>query len=327
MPITSKERKLLHYLDRFDVSGLICDQVSAVLIPVSNSAIYSLNLAENQRCVAKLSITGILESPPSPDISEDEDACFENTNHFAQVPFSENGNGSCRVLVLRQTPDLCVFTIGAGAGNYVKLKHDTAREGDCWINALHCQFIPHTDDDSMTLHNLSTSVIIAKGTQGVITIEHKKEAILRRNTWLLRLGDGLDFLVKIFPRPIEVFTRGWELLSRDSNTLNATPAMEKKSGSKTSENKNVVKGKSSQSQDLLQPTGQAHTSQHVLLGKTRITEVFKAIRNGRLVAAKICRQPTWAEAAKTWANEANILRELSGCVRYFFKRISRYVLS
>ena len=124
----------------------------------------------------------------------------------------------------------------------------------------------------MTLHNSSTSLIIAKSIQDVISIERNKEAI---DKWLRMLDDGLKFLINIFPGPVDVLTHDWKLLSSDSNTLSLTSAKENLMRLKTLKKNNIVKRKSSQPQDFSQSADQAHIMQYELIEKTHITEVVK----------------------------------------------------
>lgn len=325
MSVVWKELRSVYQVDRLDLGDLERGDVLAILFPVSESAIHSLNLKENRKNVFTLSTLSDPKFPPSPSHSEDEGSCFEAKSYFAPKNREEKPGGSHRVIVLRHKPDQCTFTFGTGANHYVNLQHKGPCERYCWINASHCQFIPHTDDDSLTLYNTSTSILIAKRLttpQDVVSIVQHEEAILRHGIWLLTLGEGMEFVIKIPPRPIDQFTRGWELIASCSNMVSSVTVKKGAKNSKSSKSC-VVKKKGPPSQDATQQAGPIKISQHELIGKTRTTEVFKATRNGRVVAAKVCRQAYWAEAAKDWANEANILRMLHGCVRLLPEIVQR----
>jgi hypothetical protein len=58
------------------------------------------------------------------------------------------------------------------------------------------------------------------------------------------------------------------------------------------------------------PMRESHTTDE-LIGKTKQTLVFKAIRKGTTVAIKVCRKPGVKESADAWKNEFKILKRLN----------------
>lgn len=254
----------------------------AILIPTSESTIYSLDLPEN---CGVCSPVGDSTQLPSPCSSSSED---EGSN-----PPSEAASGSrthsnrrrrnrSRAIWLGQSGNTERFTLGASKSNDVILEHPQhADEECCYINLVHVQLYPDPDRDSLVVYNNSNLVFFAQSLTthpATSTIPPSKEASLERGSWQLTLGKGLAFEIKIIPWAAREKAReeldGWSLIS-PLPAINAEPK-----------------------------------DRQELIGKTTRTLVFKATRNKAVVAIKLCIKPTLKEPADTWRNETEIITRL-----------------
>lgn len=94
------------------------------------------------------------------------------------------------------------FTLGSDLGNYFVLSADPASKNPlCYINIYHCQLFPDPDFSDIWLHNSSTSQQTVRrwplslDTRFLSPLESSR---LGAGVWILRLGEGLLFLLRVF---------------------------------------------------------------------------------------------------------------------------------
>jgi len=142
--------------------------------------------------------------------------------------------------------------------------------------------------------------------QTVVTISSNKDTILQLGSWHLNLGEGLDFLIKIFPRPHQEVSYSRSIIfegpTKRSKTSKAVRSREK-----------GATGQRPQSSTSNRASLECLLRRE-LIGQTSLTKVFRDIHKGRVVAAKVCRHPSLKWAADAWTNEASILSRLKNHV-------------
>lgn len=115
----------------------------AVLIPLSESAIHSSKLPENEKRVTKFSSTALCGRLTSSSIKLKEKLSQKSASNK-----------------LEPTAETSQYTLGSDKTGYIFLQ--TSGEDECWVNFQHCRIIPDPDEDCVVLHNTSTSMFTAQ---------------------------------------------------------------------------------------------------------------------------------------------------------------------
>ena len=323
--------------------------IRAILRPLSKSAAYSVHLQENRRCAC---LVAELQSLPSPCSSDDEDGAqkssLSNTPKGTPIAKERLDKGQAAI-VLRQSQENERFTFGASPNNDVVLKHPEQLDQEpCYINLLHFQLYPDPDYEALHLYNNSgssfaVSSLPAPRLEDNLLPGH--HASLEHGSWRLRLGNGLDFEIRIMPYTPEEAVYHASIISptreisfakaKRTTEIVGQPkrktemaeqskrAIPKKSlsrqtgseaasaGKKALEAGLLGEGSGRQENPELQP--QSHSkipTPNETIGQNMRTQVFKANRNGMVVAIKACRKPELKVSAETWRNELQILRNV-----------------
>jgi hypothetical protein len=332
--------KAIETVDEVDLSHFDQSNVRAVLLPKSESALYSLRLEENDSVVYPIADSIPL---PSPHNSSSED---EGSTALTQVTSKGQAHGTTRrrsrsqaAIILEQSGDKERFTLGGSSDNDVVLKHpDHADEDRCYINLVHIQLYPDPDRNALILFNNSTSTLGACSLaipQVDNDILPGQDARLDCGSWQLTLGKGLDFQIKVTSRALAEVHHDWSLISPPPTT-GSLPAKHPGEAAPGVSTKNEIRqpplpgitvsragsvrkriGESpvrdkvavGREDPELQPPSASTRARapHILIGKTGRTLVFKATRKEAIVAIKVCRKPTVKESADTWRNEMEIM--------------------
>ena len=342
--MSSSNSRRRRTLDEFDPTA-----ISAILLPESSSADYSAHLEENFAKVAQVAPYKNLPSP-SNSCSKYE----SNASQIASGPKSSRNSsskkkergGSQLVIVLEQSRDDEKFNFvssssikGLRSGNDVVLKHPyLGTQKKCYINLLHLELYPNPDSDAMVLYNRSTIEFTAHllSESEPYKIEPGCQTTLERGTWRLTLGEGLTFLIEIFPRPREKVYNSCLCLSPKvpafymKSSKSSVAAVGKKATAKVKSSTATIQTDISEKQSSkavhtgenakivsafeVRPrsNSQKKTPQEPLinLGETAFSKVFKVNRNGTAAAVKVCRNPDPKESADRWRNELDILKRL-----------------
>ncbi|KAF3490667.1 CAMK family protein kinase [Arthroderma uncinatum] len=267
-----------------------------LLLPISTSALESLNLPGNRDNVGTIPLAGL-------------------PTEF--LPSCEKNRGKTLAFRLYENLDNPYFVLGSDKSCQIQLQTTI---DECWVNIRHCLLIaiPDDEDDAILLRNSSTSRFTAKNVVNGEDYEILPGDRLRICPGLmhLTLGAGLEFLLKVLP-------------SSSSNTHSAVPAgvCELLSGPaipRTPKSLRRKKGASKDTADVLHSdkriksevapskviSCKASSPKLDLVAETRLTCVFKLQRFGRVVAAKVCRKPDIEDAVYMWENERKVLQAL-----------------
>lgn len=283
--------------------------VRAILFPKSKSAVYTVQLEEN-RCVAHAVAEHRSPPPPSPP---DDCACSSDPTKDNTCAALRRKDRGPPTIVLKRSQENERFTFGSSSSNDVVLKHpdneyDNLDQKPCYIHLLHLQLYPDPDCNAFKLYNNSTSPFAVHTLPAARRFDDNllpgENARLDCGRWRLRLGKGLDFEIRVLPNTHREAVH-CSLISPITTVFPSKPK------SKTESPKNPEKGiferlaKSeiaSVGKKVLKAerTGQggrenqylSHSKTPMLnetIGRTTRTQVFKATRNGMLVAIKMCR--------------------------------------
>lgn len=198
-------------LDLLPVDAGCLEEVWALLLPISESAIHSCKLVGKQSS----DYNGALERlflqattvPPSPGDSADEEEVYaDGKPSEARCPTWPVGSDfqspeKIPLLLLQQTPDDEKFTFGSPTHNDVVLDASTFKTD--WVYLQHCVLYPDPDSASMILHNASRCEFWVRR----LAAESKKEVIepgvkllISEGTWHLNMGIGFDFQIRVLRR-------------------------------------------------------------------------------------------------------------------------------
>jgi hypothetical protein len=265
---TGNASKAVETVDAVDLTLPDNPNLRAVLLPKSESALYSTRLQENNSLLFPVKENICLLSPDASS-SEDEGSPTlddEDTSKCQTHTTRRRRNRTQAIILLEQSENKEKFTLGGSQDNEVVLKHPrSADEESCYINLFHAQLYPDPDRDSLILFNGSTSIFCVRSL-AVPQVENNiipgEEATLECGRWQVMFGKGLDFEIKILPWATKEICHDWVLISPPP----------------------VISDK-------------AATRVRALVGKTDRTLVFKAPRMGTTVAIKVCRSRTVKESA------------------------------
>lgn len=302
---------IVDYLSDFDHHN-----VRALLLPQSHSAIESLQQAMNKEKVANIPSFPFQQTLPFSSISDDEHTGSKPNTRQQKIAQQHEHRDRVSVVLLGQTQYMTRFTMGACSSSWVVLKHQTVEDGedhDCYINLIHCQFIPDPDSDCLTMHNSSTTHFLARPNSGmtdkVISVAPHEEIALR-GIWHLTLGKGLEFILFTLPHRRCKSPWRWEPIpdipTVAKMTLARADVSPKNTNGKIDQTPQCKCAPHSGCLDLPLPTQ--------ILGQTSLTQVFKTFLHGKVVAAKVCRKPQLRWAADLWENERSILKHLNNHV-------------
>ena len=223
-----------------------------ILVPLSKSAAYSIHLQENRRWACLITE---LQSLPSPYSSDDDDGA--QTSSLSNTPKGIPSIAKKRLdkgqpaIVLRQSQENERFTFGASPNNDVVLKHPEQLDQEpCYINLLHFQLYPDPDHEALNLYNNSgssfavSSLHVPRSEDNLLPGHHTR---LEYGSWRLRLGNGLDFEIRIMPYTPEETGCHASIISPVSEISFTKP---KRTTEITKEPKRVIPKKS-----LSRPTG------------------------------------------------------------------------
>jgi len=203
----------------------------------------------------------------------------------------------------------------------VVLKHpdneyDNLDQEPCYIHLLHLQLYPDPDYDAFKLYDNSTSTFAvhtlpaARRFDGNLLLG--ENAMLDCRTWRLSLGKGLDFEIRVLPNthreavhcslisPIATIIlskpmRKTESLKQPKKGILECPAKAKTASVGKKVRTIKLTGEGGRENQYL-----CHTKTPILdeiVGSTPRTQVFKATRNGMLVAIKTYREPELKSSA------------------------------
>ena len=303
--------------------------VRALLLPLSDAAHYSIALPHNGTQVEQIRRPPSRPaSPPADDVEPQPDG----EGHFRAI--AEQAIRSAeKALVLRQNKILDRFTFGSDLGNYFVLKGDPKSEEDvCYVNLHHCEFFPDPDFPCLWLKNLSTSQQIVRewpAWSQTHQILSGGNARLHAGTWILTLGQGLQFLLHI-PLPPDAYQLGTSVLkpTRPSDPRKADPRAPT-NPAKTDVHLDTKKRVNPPAKDYTgmpehAPTSLQESADDVprvqdvenLIGDTRHSRVEKGNWSGKRVAIKFCRRPDIPLSAKMWQAEVLALKILGKHVSY-----------
>jgi len=187
-----------------DADGL--EEVRALLLPISESAIHSCNLVKQQSsCRDRYSEHLLLQAaplPPSPcDTADKKEAFTDEKSPQARCPTLPVDPDSqlperIPLLVLQQTPEDEKCTFGSSAQSDVVLEASTDSLEIDWVNLCHCVLHHDPDSASMTLHNSSRCEFWVRR----LAAENRKQVVqlastllISEGTWHLNLSRGFDF--------------------------------------------------------------------------------------------------------------------------------------
>ncbi|KIW30915.1 uncharacterized protein PV07_02607 [Cladophialophora immunda] len=299
-------------------------RVRALLLPLSDAARYSIALPQNKTHVDLLG-----PRPPSPP-AEGNGRDFDDEEQ-PQVLVEQTMRTAKKALVLRQNKVLDRFTFGSDLGNYFVLSGDPAsKDHVCYINIYHCQLFPDPDFSEIWLQNLSASEQTVREwplSSQTRSVAPKESTRLRASTWILNLGEGLRFLLHVFPLS-DVYQPSMYTLSAPSEIVTAPHAP---SGQKTdlrrrtkparADVKNSTRKTDDTSlEDIYNSPKQTVTVRQEstaktqvvgkFIGETRYSRIEEGKALGKRVAIKFCRHPDIPVAANMWRTEVHALKAL-----------------
>jgi hypothetical protein len=319
----------------------------AILLPTSESAIYSTRLQVNDGVVCSVKKSIPLLSPCASSSEDEGSTALTSKDHT-----HTRRNRSQAAILLEQSADKERFTLGASLDNEVILKHPSpADEERCYINLVHAQLYPDPDRDSLILFNSSASNFNVQPLE-IPQVEDRilpgQEARLECGNWQLHFGEGLNFEIKIIPWAAREVHRDWSLISPTpaTSSLPAQRLGEVAAIAPTKDKAAIVprtkdetamiastKDEAHQSPLLCNKTARpASTRKKVVqetavvhydpelpefsstpkISKTTHSQVFKAIRGGATVAIKVFRDRRGVKlAADRWRKEMEILSDLN----------------
>jgi hypothetical protein len=159
----------------------------ALLIPLSDSAVHSFKLPENEERLTKFpsaALLGVLTS--------------------SSMKLKEIRSPETASVTLEPTAETSQYTLGSDKTGYFFLHED-----ECWVNLQHCRIIPDPDEDCVVLHNTSTSMFTAQDPERLrenFNILPSCHRSLHRGYCQLNLGAELEFLLLVFRRPSRCLT-------------------------------------------------------------------------------------------------------------------------
>jgi len=347
MPLNIRDRdasRRIETVDEVDLDPFDQSPVRAILLPDSESAVYSTHLQDNNPQVSRIIPSVPLSSSSDVSSSEDERTILspETTSKENTSIVKQRRNRIQFAIILKQSRDKERFTFGASLDSDVVLKHPDPTDHEwCYINLLHAQLYPNPDHDALEIYNSSTSTFVVKPlntSQVGKNIITGQQARLDCGSWRLTLGKGLDFQIRIIPRIHRETYHGWKLISPSISSLRAKPSRKEavlrlpnkeihktltmsapKSEETSIRNKNLksryggeIAAVGPQDSGLLTKCRSMGESPPLreIIGESPRTMVFKAIRHEMAVAVKVCRKPEVKSSADSWRNEVRILRRL-----------------
>jgi hypothetical protein len=315
---TCNASKVVETVDAVDSTLPDIPNLRAILLPKSESALYSTRLQENKSVLFPVKENICLPSPDASS-SEDEDSPTLNKDTSKTQTHTRRRNHNQVVILLEQSENTEKFSLGGSLDNEVVLKHPrSASEESCYINLFHAQLYPDPDCDSLILFNRSTSIFYIQSLtvpQIKTNITPGEEATLECGCWQVTFGNGLDFEITILPWAAREVHYDWVLISPLVTSSPPAKRSRRPVRNQDHEPPNPRDGIS----DIMtpadpalpaSPTRESHTTDE-LIGKTKQTLVFKGTRNGTTVAIKVCRKPGVKESADAWKNEFKILKRLN----------------
>ena len=174
--------------------------IRAVILPKSESAVYSLCLQRNEEVIWPVLNSIHILSP-----------CEDRANAIY--------NPGQNAVLLKQSRKKEKFTLGVSLDNDVVLEHidrDSHDQDLCYINLVHVQFYPDPDHDALILYNSSISIFTSKSLtmpRVANIILPFQETRLECGSWQLSIGKGLDFQIKVVSRPPKETHQSWSLIS------------------------------------------------------------------------------------------------------------------
>lgn len=205
-----KISKTIQELDLPDVDDNSLEEVRALLLPISESAIHSCNLVEEQPSSQNRSPEHLFLQArpllPSPEDTADEEEVFANGKsaqaRCSTLPVGSNSKIPEKVplLLLQQTPDDEKFTFGSSIQSDIVLEASKESLEIGWVNLQHCVLYPDPDSTSMILHNPSRCEFwvrrLAAGNKMQV-IKPGFKLLISEGAWHLNLGKGMDFQTRV----------------------------------------------------------------------------------------------------------------------------------
>ncbi|KAI9729813.1 MAG: hypothetical protein M1834_006561 [Cirrosporium novae-zelandiae] len=196
--------------DLLDADASDFQEVRALLFPISESAIYSFTLFEEQSLGPGRSLNHLfshtrstLPSPRETSDEEDEPADEKSaqsprsTSTLIQAP---DHAGKVPLVLLQQTSNDEKFAFGSSPRSDIVLKLSKSQSDACWVNLHHCVLYPDPEDTSITLHNTSGgefSVRKHETKDNVQIVKPGFKLVLTKGAWYLNLGKGFDFQINV----------------------------------------------------------------------------------------------------------------------------------
>jgi len=199
--------KTVQGLDLLDAEASHLQEARALLLPISESAIYSCSLIEEQplgpgRSLSHLfsHLRSTLPSPEDTSDEEDEPANRESARPPRSTSTLIRKPGHVPLVLLQQTPDDEKFAFGSSPKNHIVLKSSKSQPEICYVNLQHCVLYPNPDDTSITLHNPSGcefSVRNLEAENNVQIVKPGSKCVIPEGAWHLNLGIGFDFQINV----------------------------------------------------------------------------------------------------------------------------------
>ena len=309
-----------------------------ILIPLSDTAVYSTKLPQNQANVKRVDSNATTPERLSPPNSPYKlDGTPEGLTGEPE-PQSPNRLSSENAILLCQSKDLDRFTFGADLRSFFVLRSNPASKEDavCYINLLHCHFYPDPDSFDLWIQNSSTSIQTAEGLSITHSLSPTESVRLGPGSWRLNLGLGLGFALHIPPivaqaQPLSDSRPTQRTSQVVGRSITKAQSRKRSGGTKsgaalsvpdpatvTSQHKiskAPVKNQGSLKQQASKIGDEApHESTSLLsprtIGETYHSKVVESRFLGQRVVIKYCRRPNVPTAASMWRSEVRALKSL-----------------